>query len=270
MSEELTITSIDRPNTVLSLKSDLEKLGIEPGMTLLVHSSLSKIGWVCGGAVAVIQAIMQVITMEGTLVMPSHSGDLSEPGRWAHPPVPESWWQPIRETMPAFDPQITPTRGMGTIAEIFRTFPDVIRSNHPCLSFSAWGKLAEKITANHSLAYSLGDESPLARVYEAGGSVLLLGVGFGNNTSFHLCEYRAENKKLYTEGSPITENGKRVWKRYEEVDWDDELFVELGADFEKTGFVRTGKIGSADVKLFPQKPAVDFGVAWLNRKNSRD
>lgn len=77
-------------------------------MTVLVHSSLSSIGWVNGGAVAVIQALIDVVTEEGTIVMPSQSVELSDPKEWGNPPVPEEWWDIIRESMPAYNSNYTP------------------------------------------------------------------------------------------------------------------------------------------------------------------
>jgi aminoglycoside 3-N-acetyltransferase len=81
--------------------------------------------------VALIQALMDVVTPEGTLVMPAFTGDNSDPADWSHPPVPEAWWPVIRAQTPAFDPAITPTHMMGRIAEAFRTWPRTIRSEHP-------------------------------------------------------------------------------------------------------------------------------------------
>jgi aminoglycoside 3-N-acetyltransferase len=103
------------PVTATSLKKDLAALGVKPGMVLLVHSSLSSLGWVCGGAAAVVEALETILTPDGTLVMPTHSAGLSEPSLWENPPVPESWWQIIRDEMPAFQTDLTPTWGMGFV-----------------------------------------------------------------------------------------------------------------------------------------------------------
>ena len=59
--------SINGPVTLTTLIDNLENIGVQAGMTLLVHSSLSAMGWVCGGAVAVIQALEAVLTSTGTL-----------------------------------------------------------------------------------------------------------------------------------------------------------------------------------------------------------
>ncbi len=255
------------PVTLNSLKQDLTALGVKPGMVLLVHSSLSSLGWVCGGAVAVIEALESVLTLEGTLVMPTHSDGLTEPSYWKNPPIPEVWWQTIRDTMPAFQTDVTPTRGMGVIPETFRKQNGVLRSYHPHLSFAAWGKHAREIIENHGLEFGLGESSPLARIYDLQGYVLLLGVGHGNNTSLHLAEYRANfPKRIVQQGAPILINEKREWKRFENIRINEDDFETIGKAFaDEMGLEQTGKIGQADAKLLPQPEIVDFAVSWMEK-----
>ena len=202
-------------------------------MTVIVHTALSKLGWVNGGAVALIQALMDTLTPEGTLVMPAHSGSLSDPVHWCNPPVPLEWQQTIRDTMPAYEPEITPTSCIGVVPEVFRNFPGVLRSSHPAVSFTAWGKQAAFITSGHELNYPLGDGSPLARLYDLGGYVLLIGVGHDRNTSLHLSENRSGLMTIEKQGAPVLENGTRVWREFDDIDGDSDDFPPIGEAYEQ-------------------------------------
>jgi len=266
MSERDVIDKTRVPATVTSLTHDLLELGIRPDMVLLVHSSLSALGWVCGGAVAVIQALVETVGSEGTLVMPTFSTDLTDPENWQNPPVPEDWKDTIRAEMPAFDSQRTPTREMGRIAETFRTWPGVLRSMHPHCSFSAWGKHARRIVEGHHLDNALGEGSPLARIYELDGHVLLLGVGHANNSSLHLAEYRATYPGKHDEinGAPMLVDGKRQWVDVRDLVLDIEDFVQIGEAFAAaTQAVQEGSVGAGKALLMPQRPLVDFAVEWM-------
>lgn len=274
MSEGQAVRQAETPATVESLQADFEALGVKKGMVLLVHSSLSALGWVCGGPVAVIIALQEVFGETGTLVMPTHSTDLSDPSQWKNPPVLESWWQTIRETMPAYDPDLTPTRSMGKIAETFRKQKGVLRSMHPQGSFCARGPQASSIINNHALAYGFGEHSPLARIYDLQGYVLLLGVDHSSNTSIHLAEYRADfpSKRVVQEGAPILQAGSRVWTTFEDIDLDDSDFDRLGEDFlhsDAGKVVQHGKVGIADCQLMPQRAIVDFAVNWLEKNRGK-
>jgi len=254
------------PVTVQSLCDDLAALGVTDGMVLMVHSSMSSLGWVSGGPVAVVHALERAIGDEGTLVMPTHSGDFSEPSQWKNPPVPEMWWETIRQTMPSFDADMTPTRGMGVVPEAFRRQSGAVRSIHPSDSFAARGPQAEAIVADHTIDFPTGEGSPLARLYDLNGWVLLIGVDYLNATSLHLAESRADypRKKEVMRGGPMTVDGRKTWVRFRDFDCDDSDFNKIGAAFsEETGLVRSGRLAYGNALLMPQRSLVDFAVGWI-------
>ena len=248
----------------------LSQVGLEKGQTVMVHTSLKSLGFVCGGAQVVIEALLETVGSEGTVMMPTQSWKNLDPAAGVHWQEPESWWPLIRDNWPAYQKDITPTNTMGAVAEMFRRWPGSLRSDHPARSVAAWGKHARYLTGNHDLSNIFGDGSPIGRLYELDGLVLLIGVGYDKNTSLHLADWRAEypGKHEITEHSAILEKGQRVWKAYSTLYVDGEDFEKIGTAFEKAYPVKTANLGNGTIKLMKQRELVDFAVNWIekNRK----
>ena len=260
--------------TTQSLIQDLTQLGLHAGQTVLVHTSMKALdGHVVGDAPAVVDALMTVLTPEGTLVMPTNSTNNTDPSTWGQKsPFSEEQWHVIRAEMPPYRPEITPSNRMGAVNECFRTYPDVRRSSHPAFSFAAWGKHADFVTANQALDNSVAEQSPIGRVYDLDGWILLLGVDYERCTSQHLADYRADYpfKEAEENGSAMLVNGRRQWVTYRDEAIGMADFAQIGASFEQeTNAVIIGKVTEATVRLIRQRTLVDYAVRWLETHRAK-
>lgn len=267
MSEKTVIERTKEPITKQHIIESLHSLGLKPHDTVLVHSALSSIGWVIGQEVTVIEALLESLP-QGTLMMPSHSAGNSDPEDWENPPVPKSWIPVIYDHMPAYDPAKTPTRGMGRIPELFRTWPGVSRSAHPQTSFSAHGPNTRGLLEPHDLTPMFGEHSPIAALVRAKGKILLLGVGYDSCTTLHYSEVLAGVLPLKSTGCALMENGQRVFKKYFDYDYDSDDFEALGQAYETHTTVAKVTLGNATLRLIDAASLVAFGTTWLkeNRK----
>jgi aminoglycoside 3-N-acetyltransferase len=162
-----------------TIADDLRELGVRQGGPLLVHSSLSSMGWVEGGPTAVIDGLKVAVGDEGTLLLPALSYEFVS----AHSPV--------------FDVRTTPSC-VGAITETFRIAPGVSRSLHPTHSVCAIGPLTEEMLEGHHLDDTpVGPRSPFRRLRDRGGQILMLGCGLGPNTSMHGVEELSEPPYLF-------------------------------------------------------------------------
>ena len=270
MSEADVIKHSAFPLTVDTLAEQFAACGLGAGQTVLAHSALSKLGWVVGGPVAVIQALLRVLGPSGTLMMPTQTWKNLDPASGVHP-VPESWWPAIREHWPAYDPAITPSIGMGVIAELFRTWPGARRSLHPVRSFAALGPNAEMLTAEHPLEDVFGPASPLGKLYDLDGYILIIGLDHGSNTSLHLAEHLANypGKKYVQESSAVLVDRVRQWITYRSPALDQDAdFATIGDSYEAEHGIARHKVGQAVVRFMQQRPLVDWAVQW--KEQNRD
>ncbi|AFZ66777.1 aminoglycoside N(3)-acetyltransferase [Deinococcus peraridilitoris] len=247
------------------LVADLKALGLQADSIVMVHCKLSALGWVLGGEQTVNDALREVVGPNGTLVMPTQSWQLCDPAYLNDPSVPRECWDDVRASLPVYHPACTPTRTMGAVAELFRTLPGTLRSNHPHRSIAAQGPVAFQVVAQHELTNPCGEATPLGVLYELDAAVLLLGVSYDKCTALHLAEDRADSpgKHLVRNGAALMVDGRREWVEWREPWPSDEDFEAVGAAFAATGQERRGSVGLAESRLFSFRALVDFATNWF-------
>ncbi len=180
------------------------------------------------------------------------------------------------EECPPFDPARSRAyRKWSILTEYLRTWPGAHRSSHPDASFVAVGAKAKWIIENHPLQYGYGQESPLAKLIEAKGKVLLLGAPLSAITLLHYVEHMANvpNKKKVSFKMPVLREGKRVWVEIEEFDTcgnvlpkTDEYFQAIPSQFFSSGKGKSGMVGQAQSYLFKAEDFARFAIKWLERE----
>ena len=255
--------------TKSQLFRELKELGVAEGQTVMLHASVKNIGWVVGGPDVVLDAILDDLTTRGTLMMlASWEDNPYELSHW-----PEERKEAYLRECPAFDPERSRAdrKDMSILTEYLRTWPCAYRSRHP-FSYVAVGERAQWITDEHPWQYRDGPGSPLAKLCEVDGFVLLLGSPIGDVTLLHHAEHLADvpNKKVDRYRMPVLQDGRRVWMDFEEydttrgiVDWPNNYFETIVKDYLAAGNSRTGRVGGADSYLFEAKSLTVFGVKWM-------
>ena len=261
--------SIDKnftPITKEDLINKFSQLGIKQGDTLLVHASLSSLGYVVGGAEALYYALREVIGNEGTIVVPSQTVEISDPTSWQYPPVPQEWHDVIRSSMPAYSKNLSYSKALGAFSQLIGILPYSIRSNHPMYSFTAIGEKASEIIGQDSFDFPFGDESSLGRMYSIGAKVLMIGTDFETNTSLHLAENRL-NREVIHEKSKILTKDREKWISFKNIEldiYDD--YLEIQKNFTEHYTVNHISINESNVYLFDMKECVDFAEHYYQLK----
>ena len=249
---------------------DLRELGVLPGQAIWLHVSVKAIGWVVGGPDMVIQALLDVLTPEGTLMMlVSWEDGTYEMAEW-----PEEKQRAYLEECPPFDPlRSRAYRKWSILTEYLRTWPGACRSNHPDASFAAVGKAAHWITKDHPLQYGYGPGSPPAKLCEAEGQVLILGSALSDMTLLHHSEHmaRVPGKPIVRYKAPMLIEGRREWVEIEEFDtnrhigdWKGESYFDIiPREFLASGNGRSGNVGAAQSYLFDAHSLNEFAIRWL-------
>ncbi len=147
----------------------LRAVGLQAGDGLLVHSAVQFLGRPEGGIGMYLQALWEVIGSKGTIAVPTFNF------AFAHGA--------------AYDPQHTPSQGMGSFSEYVRCAPGALRSTHPMQSLAVLGRWADDLAGRDTpTAFEPG--SAFARMFELDFRLLLLGADVRAVSVTHISEQR--------------------------------------------------------------------------------
>jgi aminoglycoside N3'-acetyltransferase len=253
---------------------DLVALGVRPGDLLMVHASLRAIGPVEGGALGLLAAIERAIGPQGSLLVTLGAADAWS---WVND-HPESERAALLVDADPFDAASTPAEAdVGVFAEVFRTAPGTIVSDHPEGRFGARGRLAEELLSDVPWDDYYGPGSPLARFVELGGRVLRLGADQDTVTLIHFAEHlvELEGKRRVRRHRIIRDADAPGGRRLVVVDtiddsngivaWDGEdYFVTILRDHLTSDTARLGTVGAARAELLDGRALVDHAVSWMS------
>ncbi|MET9296167.1 aminoglycoside 3-N-acetyltransferase [Streptomyces sp. NPDC003077] len=279
MDEQELLKRSDGPVTRGRLVRDLKALGLAEGDVVMFHTEMSALGYVAGGPSTIIGALGDVVGASGTLMVTCGWND-APPYDFVH--WPQEWQDALRAEHPAYDPELSEAdHNNGRLPEALRRWPGAVRSRHPDASFAALGAAAGELMADHPWDGPHGPGSPLARLVERGGRVLLLGAPLDSMTLLHHAEALAEapGKRFVEYEQPIMVDGRRVWRRFHDIDSEDGAFdyssvvpegvwpfEVIAQDMLAAGIGVRGTVGAARSFLFDAGAVVRFGVDWMERK----
>lgn len=219
----------------------LHALGVERGGVLLVHTSFRAVRPVEDGPAGLIAALREAIGPDGTLVMPSWTGDDDAP----------------------FDPRSTPASpDLGVTADTFWRMPGVLRSDH-AFAFAASGPRASRILADPLPLPPHIPESPVGRVHALDGQVLLLGVNHDADTTIHLAELIADVPYRVQHSITVLKNGEPLRIAYGENDHCCERFTFVDTWLRDRGLQRDGSVGHANARLARSRDIVEAVLEHL-------
>jgi aminoglycoside 3-N-acetyltransferase len=229
--------------TRADVADQLRTLGAEEGSVLLVHTSFRAVRPIDGGPLGLIEAIHAALGPDGTLVMPSWTGDDDEP----------------------FDPATTrPSSDLGVVADTFWRRPGVARSTHP-FALAAAGPQAAQIISGPLPLPPHAPESPVGRVHDLDGQVLLLGVGHDADTMLHLAELLAGVPYGVPRHCTVLQDGRPVRIDYRENDHCCARFAFADEWLRDWGLQSEGRVGHARARLARARDIVELALEHLAR-----
>jgi aminoglycoside N3'-acetyltransferase len=253
--------------------ADLRPLGIRRGQALMVHASLRAIGPVEGGAGGMIRALDAAVGRTGGVMMVLGARD---DWAWVND-RPESERAALLAEAEPFDAARTPADpDVGRLAEVFRTTPGTLVTDHPEGRFGARGSLARTLLEDQPWDDYYGPGSPLERLCRLNGAVLRLGADPNTVTLLHYAEYLAavpakrrllrhrrvlgpDGPAIRTVGSLDDSDGIVAWP-------GEDYFTLILQDYLAAGHGARDRVGQAASELLDARDLVAYAAVWMERR----
>jgi aminoglycoside 3-N-acetyltransferase len=264
--ESYNAKPIEQLYTQEDLIDQIKASGIQAGDVLELHTSLKSMGFILGGANAILEAFLHVLTHEGTLVMAAQAWDNSEPAYFEHPPIAIDLYEQLRNHHPIFQGKQEDIHKMGALAQVMQRHNQVYISNHPQVAMMAIGKHAKWITQEHKLEDMFSERSPLGRLRELKAKVLLIGVDYDACTAMHLGEHLSGVRPIGIQGSRILVKDKMIWEKFLTYMYDSDDFKAIGVSMESNGLVQQARFAQANTKLIPYETLIRFTQSYFRNQ----
>lgn len=245
------------------IKAALQRLGIKKGMLLYVSASMKAFRYVVGGSQSLIEAIMETVGYDGTIVMAAPTRHLCDPIEVRK--IPRDRADEARRNTLPFNKRLSVPSGVGEVAVQFMRNDAVLRSNHPMVSFLAWGKYAKLIVEKHPLHFGMNQESPLGKIKEYNGYVLNVGVDYNRCEIFHLAQYMTMRCPIRIYSCPIEKSGAVSWIQLLDLELNNKSYNEIGKIMEDRQIVSTTYLGNSFCRLYAAKSAQDCANEYFNK-----
>lgn len=249
----------------LITKDDLvehfKSLGIQRGMLLYVQSSLAYFSTICGGNRTLIEALQEVVTYEGGIVSSAFTKTNIDPLNRDSREFKPYQIEVIREAMPPFNKKLNACKN--ELANQMMRHEGMFRSNHPTHSFVAWGKYAKLICDKQPLHFPLSQDSPLGKVCELNGYVLLLGVKYDAADIFTMARINDRKTPIRIVSAPIERRGRKSFISMLDYVYQKSDTTEIQTMLEERQVVKETYIGRARCRLFSAKEAATLASAYF-------
>ena len=240
-----------------------KQLGLCNGMTVEVIGSIQDMGFIAGGVQTVVDALIETVGYNGTILMPFNCVGNTEPSTWINPIVQPELVKEIRTKLPPFNPKESETLSNSSIVDNLRRRDGILISYHPNRAYVAWGKYSKLLCNSQPLNFAYSYNSPANKLNDLKGYTLLLGVDYDQATSLLFAQYFNDLAPIGINCAMMDNQGKHEYNKFLDIEFDNTISMKAGNVLERNNIVSKINIGNAVCKLFPFDIALNFTAKYL-------